>query len=127
MQVKAKDLRDMSDTIESIFSTKIDTEIAVRITRLVRLGREALQATSLEIQETMRKYAKKDEHGNAIIDTSTGNIEIQEQYITVLDRELTELWNKVIEIEGEPLTLDDIKGLDLTVGQINALIPFVAK
>ena len=78
-------------------------------------------------QEIIERYAKRDENGHVIVNSENGTVDVDEGKIPELNKELDSLFNREIELESNKIKLDDIKDLDLTVGQIEALIPLIEK
>ena len=78
-------------------------------------------------QEIIERYAKRDENGHVIVNSENGTVDVDEGKIPELNKELDGLFNREIELESNKIKLDDIKDLDLTVGQIEALIPLIEK
>lgn len=72
--------------------------------------------------ELGKKYGKKDEKGEVIIDKATGNINIED--FTGFQTALKELLELEIEIDIDPITLPE-ENLTFTVEEMLVLLPLV--
>ena len=81
-----------------------------------------------ERTKIVTKYAKKDDNGQIVVDKENNNmIEIPDEDVKKVDAELDELFARKIELQSNKIQLEAIKDLDLTVGQIEVLVPFIEK
>jgi hypothetical protein len=76
-------------------------------------------------QEIVERFAERDDNGQIRINQEDGTVEVQEGKYAELNAELDKLMNRDIELNSNKIKLVDIKDLDLTVGQISALIPLI--
>ena len=76
-------------------------------------------------QEILERYAKRDENGQVIIDQQNGMVTVEPEKVMETNKELDKLFSRDIELKCDKIKIDDIKDLDLTVGQLEALIPLV--
>ena len=73
----------------------------------------------------LKRFAERDDNGQIRINQEDGTVEVQEGKYAELNAELDKLMNRDIELNSNKIKLVDIKDLDLTVGQISALIPLI--
>lgn len=127
MILKAREIKNLNDTIQILLPLQLKMPFAYEVACIAREVRENDMMISTMRQEIIERYAKRDENGRVIVNSENGTVDVDEGKIPELNKELDSLFNKEIELESNKIKLDDIKDLDLTVGQIEALIPLIEK
>ena len=127
MILKAREIKNLNDTIQILLPLQLKMPFAYEVACIAREVRENDMMISTMRQEIIERYAKRDENGHVIVNSENGTVDVDEEKIPELNKELDNLFNKEIELESNKIKLNDIKDLDLTVGQIEALIPLIEK
>lgn len=127
MILKAREIKKLNDTIQILLPLQLKMPFAYEVACIAREVRENDMMISTMRQEIIERYAKRDENGHVIVNSENGTVDVDEEKIPELNKELDGLFNREIELESNKIKLDDIKDLDLTVGQIEALIPLIEK
>ena len=127
MILKAREIKNLNDTIQILLPLQLKMPFAYEVACIAREVRENDMMISTMRQEIIERYAKRDENGHVIVNSENGTVDVDEGKIPELNKELDNLFNKEIELESNKIKLNDIKDLDLTVGQIEALIPLIEK
>ena len=127
MILKAREIKKLNDTIQILLPLQLKMPFAYEVACIAREVRENDMMISTMRQEIIERYAKRDENGHVIVNSENGTVDVDEEKIPELNKELDNLVNKEIEVESNKIKLNDIKDLDLTVGQIEALIPLIEK
>ena len=127
MILKAREIKKLNDTIQILLPLQLKMPLAYEVACIAREVRENDMMISTMRQEIIERYAKRDENGHVIVNSENGTVDVDEEKIPELNKELDNLFNKEIELESNKIKLNDIKDLDLTVGQIEALIPLIEK
>lgn len=127
MILKAREIKKLNDTIQILLPLQLKMPFAYEVACIAREVRENDMMISTMRQEIIERYAKRDENGHVIVNSENGTVDVDEGKIPELNKELDNLFNKEIELESNKIKLNDIKDLDLTVGQIEALIPLIEK
>lgn len=125
MTLKAREIKNLNDTLQILLPLQLKMPFAYEVACIAREVRENDMMISTMRQEIIERYAKKDENGSMIINSENGTIEVDEERVSELNKELDNLFNRDIELKSNKIKLDDIKDLDLTVGQIEALISLI--
>ena len=125
MTLKAREIKNLNDTLQILLPFQLKMPFAYEIACIAREVRENDMMISTMRQEIIERYAKRDENGSMIINPENGTIEVDEERVSELNKELDNLFNRDIELKSNKIKLDDIKDLDLTVGQIEALISLI--
>ena len=127
MILKAREIKNLNDTIKILLPLQLKMPFAYEVACIAREVRENDMMISTMRQEIIERYAKRDENGHVIVNSENGTVDVDEGKIPELNKELDGLFNREIELESNKIKLNDIKDLDLTVGQIEALIPLIEK
>ena len=127
MILKAREIKNLNDTIQILLPLQLKMPFAYEVACIAREVRENDMMINTMRQEIIERYAKRDENGHVIVNSENGTVDVDEGKIPELNKELDGLFNREIELESNKIKLDDIKDLDLTVGQIEALIPLIEK
>ena len=127
MILKAREIKNLNDTIQILLPLQLKMPFAYEVACIAREVRENDMMISTMRQEIIERYAKRDENGHVIVNSENGTVDVDEGKIPELNKELDSLFNRETELESNKIKLDDIKDLDLTVGQIEALIPLIEK
>ena len=127
MILKAREIKNLNDTIQILLPLQLKMPFAYEVACIAREVRENDMMISTMRQEIIERYAKRDENGHVIVNSENGTVDVDEGKIPELNKELDGLFNREIELESNKIKLNDIKDLDLTVGQIEALIPLIEK
>lgn len=123
MILKARELEKLNETLEQLLPLQLKMPFAYKLACIARETRENNAMIQTMRQEIIERYAKRDAEGSMIFD---GNkIKIDETKIGKLNKELDNLYNREIELKSSKIDLVDIQDLDLTVGQIEILIPLI--
>lgn len=125
MTLKAREIKNLNDTLQILLPLQLKMPFAYEVACIAREVRENDMMISTMRQEIIERYAKRDENGSMIINSENGTIEVDEERVSELNKELDNLFNRDIELKSNKIKLDDIKDLDLTVGQIEALISLI--
>lgn len=125
MILKAREIKNLNDTLQILLPLQLKMPFAYEVACIAREVRENDMMISTMRQEIIERYAKRDENGNMIINSENGTIEVDEERVSELNKELDNLFNRDIELKSNKIKLDNIKDLDLTVGQIEVLISLI--
>lgn len=128
MEISLRQIETLNGAIQELLPLKLELSLAFQLASLAKEVHEAFNMLNIERTKIITKYAKKDENGQIIANKDNSNmIEIPDEDVKKVDAELDELFAKKIELKSEKIQLSAIKDLDLTVGQIEVLVPFIEK
>lgn len=126
MILKVRELNNLYDTIQTLSLLQIKIPLGYTIACIAKEIHEKYNMCEEMRQNIIEKYAKYDEEGKMIFNENN-LIAIDEQRINELNKELDKLFSTEVELDTKKIKLNDIKDLDLTVGQIESLIPIIEK
>lgn len=125
MILKAREIKNLSETMDSLLPLQLKMPFAYEVASIAREVRENNFMINAMRQEIVERFAERDDNGQMRINQEDGTVEVQEGKYAELNAELDKLMNRDIELKSNKIKLVDIKDLDLTVGQISALIPLI--
>ena len=125
MNIKARELENLNNTIQVLLPMQLKMPFAYKVACIAREVRENYSIINVMRQEILERYAKRDENGQVIIDQQNGMVTVEPEKVMETNKELDKLFSRDIELKCDKIKIDDIKDLDLTVGQLEALIPLV--
>ena len=125
MILKAREIKNLSETMDTLLPLQLKMPFAYEVASIAREVRENNFMINAMRQEIIERFAERDDNGQMRINQEDGTVEVQEGKYAELNAELDKLMNRDIELNSNKIKLVDIKDLDLTVGQISALIPLI--
>lgn len=125
MILKAREIKNLSETMDTLLPLQLKMPFAYEVASIAREVRENNFMINAMRQEIVERFAERDDNGQIRINQEDGTVEVQEGKYAELNSELDKLMNRDIELKSNKIKLVDIKDLDLTVGQISALIPLI--
>lgn len=125
MILKAREIKSLSETMDTLLPLQLKMPFAYEVASIAREVRENNFMINAMRQEIVERFAERDDNGQIRINQEDGTVEVQEGKYAELNAELDKLMNRDIELNSNKIKLVDIKDLDLTVGQISALIPLI--
>lgn len=127
MRTKNREIENLNGTVQNLLSLRLKMPVGFQIACLAKEVHQAFNELNTKRTAIISKYAKRDENNQVIINKENGMVEIDDEDVKQVDSELDKLYNTYVELSAEKIKLDDIKDLDLTVGQIESLVPFIEK
>ena len=77
-----------------------------------------------EISKIINTYGERDENGN-LVQIENGNIKIQSEKIDECAKKINELGELQVEIECGKIPLESLGDIELSVQELNALLPII--
>ena len=102
MNIKARELENLNNTIQVLLPMQLKMPFAYKVACIAREVRENYSMINVMRQEIL-----------------------EPEKVMETNKELDKLFSRDIELKCDKIKIDDIKDLDLTVGQLEALIPLV--
>lgn len=127
MEISNRQLETLNTTVSNLLPLQLKLPLGYQIACIARDVHEAFDKINASRTMIITKYANKDENGQVITNPETHMVELTEENAKMVDKELNELYAQKSEIKSEKVKLSDMMDLDLTVAQIEALIPFIEK
>lgn len=109
-----------NEIFQKLITTKMRARAAFRTAKLTTAIAKELELFNTQREAILRKYGEKDSSGELIVQEN-GTVNIEEEHINDFNQELFELLNAEVELNAEPLTVDDIDAAELTPAQVQML------
>lgn len=111
---------------EKIKEQKMPMALAYKLSKLYHKAKEDETFYHTKLREILFKYGELDEQGNLIpIDDGKG-IKIKPDQQTECLADINELQDTISDIQFDPLTLDELKDLEVAPSDIEGIIEFIA-
>lgn len=96
---------------------------AFTIARLVREVTKETESFEKARMEIIRRYGDKDENGELVL--NEGNVHIPEENISKCNQELNDVLSAELEINAEPIDMQWLEKVELSLNEALALEPFM--
>lgn len=110
---------------ESIKNTKLPLKTAYKLSKLAAKINSELSFYQQKYSEIISEYGKRDENGNYIYSPDLNSIEIVEGRQEECLQKIKELQNLEVDINEINFSISELDGLNLTVSEMDCLLPFV--
>lgn len=117
------DIVNSTEIFNKIMQQSFKGSLAFKIARLARELEKEMQTFNDERMKIIRKYGKKDENGELIINND-GNIEFENDKINEINSEFNSLLETELEINADKLPIDSIDEFELTPQEVISLEKF---
>jgi len=123
IKIKLNDVVNTTETFNKIMQQSFKGSLAFKIARLARELEKEMQTFNSERMKIIRKYGKKDENGELIVNND-GNIEFENDKINEINSEFNSLLETELEINADKLPMDSIDEFELTPQEVISLEKF---
>ena len=124
IKVKISDLVNSTETLQKLAKKDFKAKLAWSIARLLKSAETEIQGFNEARVNLIRKYGEKDE-SNELITDEKGNCKIIPEEIENFSKELNELMDSEVEINGSKLKMDLLEDVDFTPSDMAVLEPFI--
>lgn len=124
MKIKRFELNNIASVINSIGEKKGPIKTQYKFVKLKKIAEEEQKIQQDLIDENCMQFLEKDENGE-LVPHEQGGYKIQEDKIEDCNRVIGEIMETEIEINDITFTLDELEGLELSLNQIDVLMPVI--
>ena len=117
MKIAIGKFRVAQDALSKLLTAELPVKIAFRLSRLYKVAQENLTAVEEQRVKLVSKYGKK------VGDSE--DMEVLPENLEKFQEELLSLLEEEIEVDYEPVGLDDLGDIKLTAVEMAALEPFL--
>ena len=124
MKVTLKDIVESQEVMRTLSSKQLRGRVAFKVARLLKKLEAELTTfndTRIKLIET---YAKKDDEGN-FVTNEKNEYQFDADNANKFVEEINKLLLEEIDIDANPILVDEIEELDFTPAEIVALEPFM--
>lgn len=125
MVVRLSQISDFQIFYNKIKDNIVDIKTAYKISKINNTLKMESDFHTQKISEIVDKYCKRDERGNKVLTKDGTGIQLQEDKIEICSKEIADLDSFEVEIDIPKISLNEIQTLNLTIGEISSILPFI--
>ena len=110
---------------ENIKNMKFPLKTAYKLNKLITQVNNEISFYQQKFSEIINEFGKRDENGEFVYSQDGSSIEIVEGRQSECQEKVNELQNLEAEIQDIFFTIDELDGLNLTLYEMNCLLPFI--
>lgn len=124
IKIKLGELVNSTEVLQKLSQTELKAKLSWSVTKLLKAADKEMQDFNEARMNLIQKYGEKDENGELITDENK-NCKIPEAGLQEFSAELNELVETEIEINVNPLNIDDLEDKEFTPAEMAILEPFI--
>lgn len=125
MIVKMYQILEFEKFYNKIKDIKMSIKTAYKFSRLVREIDNEKIFYQTKFQSIIETYGEKDEEGNFVLTQDKTGIQIKKAELKKCQKEVMELSNLEVEISGIDISIEELDNFELTLQDMNILMPFI--
>lgn len=125
IEITLKEIMQSTDLFNKLLDKECKAKVAYWIAKLVTEINKEYTIFNDTRKKLIEKYGKRDEEGNLI--TINDNFELQEEYIQEFNEQINELLNETVELNINPIDINDLEEFKFKPNEMALLMPFVKK
>lgn len=127
MQIKMAKVLNLNPIYQKVKAQVLPVKTAYKFSKLFSVLDKEANFYSEELNKLIMEYAERDETGAPkTIDNGTG-IQIQKEYIELVQTKCNELWNLDVDVPDVSFTLEELDKLELSIEEFDLLFPFITE
>lgn len=126
MQVKMKEILGYLNFYEAVRDQKIPLKIAYKLAQLSKAIEAEISFYQDKLREIITEYGELDENGNPIPSESGNGIMLRKGVEEECYKAMQELEEIEVTLPDVKLTIDELEKLQLTIVEMNYMMPFLA-
>lgn len=124
IELTVQEMIDSIPTLRELSNRQLKSKVAFRVARLLREVQAESETFETARVNLVKLYAAKDENGEIKTDEN-GNTYIEQDKIEEFNKELRDLLDNTITINGDKLSLDDLGDETFTPQQMLSFSAFL--
>lgn len=124
IKVKISDLLNSTDALQKLAGTELKAKLAWQVGRILKAADTEIQSFNDTRMNLIKKYGEKDESGELITDEK-GNCKIPNEVLNEFSNELNELVDSEVEINVNPIAIDNLTDKEFTPAEMSQLEVFI--
>ena len=123
--MKMFEIIELSNLYSSIKDNKMPLKTAYKFTTLMRKAEAELKFYQSEFAKIVEEYGQKDDAGQYIFSEDGQSISILPGKESECNERLLELRNLDVEVDNISFTIDELESFNLTIAELNCLMPLI--
>ena len=124
MKVTLKDIVESQEVMRTLSNKPLRGRVAFKVARLLKKLEAELTTFNDTRVKLIESYAKKDEEGNYVTNDKN-EYQFDEGNANKFVEEINKLLLEELDIDANPILVDEIEDLDFTPAEMAALEPFM--
>lgn len=125
MTIKMHQILEFQFFYDKIKEKEMSIKTAYKFSKLISRLDTEIKFYQKKFQSILEKYGEKDKDGNFKLTEDKKGVVIKQENLIVCQKEVEELHNLDIEISEVDFTLDELDSLNVTIQDMNIIIPFM--
>ena len=125
MKLKMQQIIEFQKFYNNVKNIKLPLKTAYKLNKLFIQANEELSFYQQKFTEIINEFGKRDENGELIYSSDRTSIEIMDGRRLECQQKIEELQNLEVNIEGIEFTTDELESLNLTISEVECLMPFI--
>lgn len=127
MKIKMNQILNFQNFAVNIKDIKMPIKTAYKLNKIIQKVEEEFSFYQKTFQTILNDFGKKDENGNYIFTDSGDSIEIKDGMHNECIQKVSELENLEIDFDNITFSIQELENLDLTLSDLECLMPFIAE
>ena len=125
MKLTMTDGLQFVELYNKIKDTSLPIKVAFTLNKIYKEMENDINFYNEKLGEIIQKYGQKDDSGNPVFSSDGTMIEIIPELREECLEKQKEINSLVIEVPDYSINIDDLEKINLTVSELNPLIPFI--
>ena len=127
MQIKMAKVLNLNPMYQKVKAQVLPVKTAYKFSKLFSALNKEAHFYSEELNKLIMEYAEHDETGAPkMIDNGTG-VQLQKEYVELVQEKCNELWNLEVDVPDVNFTLEELDKLELSLEEFDLLLPFITE
>lgn len=124
MTITLKNIVDSQEAMRNLSNQQLRGRVAFKVARLLKKLESELQVFNDTRIKLIEKYAKRDENGDFVLNEKS-EYQFDQNNANAFIEEMNKLLIEPIQIDANPISIEDIEELDFTPSEMAMLEPFM--
>ena len=125
MKLKMQQIIEFQKFYNNVKNIKLPLKTAYKLNKLFIQANEELSFYQQKFAEIINNFGKRDENGELVYSSDKTSIEIEETRRDEKNQKIEELQNLEVDINGIDFTIEELEGFNLTISEVECLMPFI--
>ncbi|MFW6026127.1 MAG: hypothetical protein ACOCRX_07275 [Candidatus Woesearchaeota archaeon] len=123
MKVKLANIKMMEQSLNKLVDKELDIRVSFKLSKILRKISEELEDLEKARQKLVKKYSDNKEKENL----QQGEIRVSEENQQAFYEEYAKLMEEEIDLDIDPISIDDLQGVSLSPKDISFLTGIIIK
>ena len=125
MKIKMYQILEFENIYNKLKDEKMSVKTAYKFSKLTREIENERFFYQTKLQSIIETYGEKDDEGNFVLTEDKNGVQIKKGEIEKCQREVAELTNLDVEINGIEISIEELENFKLTLQDMEILVPFI--